>query len=98
MGYLGHHQNIHGYKVRYNDEEFILQELRYKKFEPEEGESVIIKLGRGMRGTEYTFTAKSGVLPRYFYFEMVTGSFYNSLIAEYDHNFGEFLKSILNPE
>lgn len=98
FGYTSHHQNIDGYKVKYNNKDFTLYELRYKAFNPAIGDKIQVELGSGVRGAKYSFVIEERMTPHYLYFTMVSGTFYNCLIQEYDYSYGEFLKGILREE
>ncbi len=96
FGFLGHHRAIEGYRVRLNEEDFIMSELRYRSFLFKPGKQIDLIQGSNMRGDKRSFVMEDNQYPRYFFFNKVTGAFKNSFIGEYDMNFGEFLLRILD--
>jgi hypothetical protein len=95
FGFLGHHEEIAGYEIELNKEDFILVALTFRKTTFLEGDRVSLQLGSKVRGTAVEFSVREGMYPKYYYFQMVRGSFKNSSIREYDRNFAMFLTQIL---
>ncbi|MEX1001363.1 MAG: hypothetical protein WDZ35_04545 [Crocinitomicaceae bacterium] len=98
FGFLGYHQEIEGYEVAVNDEEFIMKSLSYRVYEFEEDEKVRIQLGSSLRGTTQEIRVQRKSFPRFYNFHLLRGSFKNAWIGEYDKNFGLFLTHILRKE
>lgn len=95
FGFLGHHQNMEGYKIQINGEKLIIPEQSYFEMHPSVGTSVTIQLSRGFKRNEIVTVIDAKMLPRYYRPNVYRGIFSRSVIDEYDWNFGEFLVHIL---
>jgi hypothetical protein len=98
FGFLGHHLLIDGYQVKIQDESITLHSLTYRVFAYPSKTDVIIQLGSKSRGAKTSFKMEEGMYPKFFYFNMVKGSFKNAWIDEYSLSFGLFLTEILEKE
>lgn len=98
FGFLGHHRKIGGYKISVNGEKMLLQELRYKFFEPMAGRELKICLGKGFKKDEIRLIVEKQMLPRYYKFDVYRGVFSRGQISEHEWSFGEFLARILKKE
>lgn len=98
FGFLGHHKNIEGYKLTVQNEKFIVQELSYKLYKPQIGETIIIKLGKGFKSDEVIIKIEKDMYPRYYRFNVYKGLFSRNVIDEYEWSFGEFLIQILKKQ
>ena len=98
FGLLGFHQSIDGYPVTVNDAEFTIHELSYREYEFLDDQRIHLMLGSKSRGAHEHLHVKDGMRPKFYYFNMVKGSFKNAWIAEYKENFGLFLTKILKKE
>lgn len=98
LGFLGHHQEIEGYSIKIQDEQFVMHALSYKEFTYPVKTDVEIQLGTKSRGKKVYFKMEERMFPKYYYFNMVKGSFKNAWIDEYGLSFGVFLTNILQKE
>jgi hypothetical protein len=98
FGFLGHHRRIDGYTVAVNGEKMILEELRYKLYEPEVDEVMKIKLGKGFKSDQVKVKIEKDMLPRYYTFNVYKGIFSQGVISEHEWSFGELLVRILRKE
>lgn len=98
FGFLGYHQNIEGYKIEVNGKKMLLQELRYKYFELNTGETFNISLGTGIKRDEISLKIESKMSPRYYKFNLYKGMLSKGQISEHEWSFGEFLARILKKE
>ncbi|MEO9533273.1 MAG: hypothetical protein ABJG68_10065 [Crocinitomicaceae bacterium] len=95
FGFLAYHTEIEGYEVTLNEEEMIIGELSFRKYEYEDKEDVNLLLGSKSRGAYESVKIEEGMKPKFYYFNMVKGSFKNAWIAEYDLFYGIYLSKIL---
>lgn len=98
FGLLGYHQSISGYPISLNDSEFIVHGLTYHSYEFMDDQRIHLLLGSKSRGASEHIHIKDGMKPRFFYFNLVKGSFKNAWISEYKENYGMFLSCILKKE
>lgn len=98
FGLLGYHESIAGYPITVNDAEFIVHGLTYHEYEFLDDQRINILLGSKSRGAREHLHIKDGMRPKFYYFNMVKGSFKNAWIDEYQENFGLFLTKILKIE
>ena len=98
FGFLGHHQRIGGYKIEVNGKKMLLQELRYKIYEPEIGKELRVKLGRGLKSDKIKTVIEPQMLPRYYKFDLYKGMLSRGIISEHEWSFGEFLVHLLKKE
>ena len=95
FGFLGYHEEIDGYDVQVNDEDLVMRSLSYRVYEFEDVDQIEIQLGSSLRGTKEYVRIEKNMDPKFFNFHMVTGSFKNAWIGEYDQSLGLFLTQIL---
>ena len=98
FGFLGYHKEIEGYEVSIQDDSFIIHALTYKVFTYPIGTDVNVQLGSKMRGKQTGFIMEERMYPKFFYFNMLKGSFKNAWIDEYALSYGTFLTQILKKE
>ncbi|MBD3636661.1 MAG: hypothetical protein HUJ25_04910 [Crocinitomicaceae bacterium] len=98
FGFLGYHQDIDGYDVEIQDESFIMRALTYREYSYPPKTDVTLALGSKIRGTEISFKMEERMFPKFFYFNMIKGSFKNAWIDEYSLSFGTFLTQILEKD
>ena len=91
FGFLGHHRNMEGYKIEINEQPIIVPEHSYVLLNPKIGESITIKLGKGLKHDLIRTTIEKEMFPRYYRFNVYKGAFSRSVIDEHEWSFGEFL-------
>lgn len=95
FGFLGYHLEIEGYDVQIQDNDFIMRSLSYRHYTYPIKTDVTLQLGSKVRGANTSFKMEERMYPKFFYFNMVKGSFKNAYIDEYSLSFGTFLTKIL---
>ncbi|UKN02383.1 hypothetical protein K6119_02460 [Paracrocinitomix mangrovi] len=95
FGFLGYHQEIDGYDVSIQNDEFVMPSLSFKKYAFKSKTDVTVGLGSKMRGAKTSFRIEEKMYPKFIYFKMISGSFKNAWIDEYPLSFGLFLTHIL---
>lgn len=98
FGLLGFHKSISGYPVSVNDSEFIVHGLTYHSYDFLDDQKIHLLLGSKSRGAHKHLHIHDGMQPKFYYFNLVKGSFKNAWISEYDSDFGYFLSHILEKE
>lgn len=98
FGFLGHHREIQGYNVKIQDEEFIMKALTYREYEFPVKTKVAVQLGSKARGAKVHCIMEERMYPKFYYFNVVKGSFKNSWIDEYGLAYGHFLTQILRKD
>ena len=98
FGFIGYHRLISGYDLQVDKEDFVLEELRYRTYDLKKDDALYLQQGGSVRGAYRDVRFKEIALPRYFYFNKITGAFKNCWIDEYTQGFGEYLLQILNEE
>lgn len=95
FGFLGFHQDIPGYDVKVQETEFVMQSLTYKVSTFPVKTKVTVQLGTNSRGSKVECYIEERMFPKFYYFNMVKGSFKNAWIDEYSLSYGVFLSKIL---
>lgn len=98
FGLLGYHQSISGYPIKVNDSEFIIHGLTYHTYDFLDDQKIDLLLGSKSRGADKQLHVKDGMRPKFYYFNLVKGSFKNAWISEYKENYGFFLTNVLKKE
>ncbi|MEZ4924259.1 MAG: hypothetical protein R2780_13890 [Crocinitomicaceae bacterium] len=98
FGFLGYHEEIDGYDIEVNKDQYVMHALTYRKRSFAAGDHVNIQLGSKTRGAEVQFKAKEDMVPKFYYFSMIRGAYKNAIIKEYDKHFGMYLTRILQLE
>ena len=98
FGFLGYHQEIEGYEVEIQEEDFTMRALTYRHYSYPVKTDVTVQLGSKIRGAKTSFKMHERMYPKFLYFNMVKGSFKNAYIDEYSLSFGVFLTRILEAD
>lgn len=95
FGFLGHHVQLSGYEIEYNELELLITELSYR-FYHLGTDKAVIRFGKRKGHELHLKGHEDHRMPHYIYFKQTVGEKQNKWIDEYEWQFGEFLIQILD--